>query len=228
MTPTTRPNIVSYLRVSSRGQVDGDGFPRQRDRIAKWVAANDAEHIAEFCEEGISGTTESLARPALSRLIERIMEGGIDMIIVEKADRLARDLIVSELLLRQFTELGVCVIEAEGGNDLTTDDNPTAKMIRQILGAVAEFEKSSIVRKLQAARKRKRNETGRCEGVKPYGTLAGEPEMVAAIRNLRSEGLTLRQIADEMNARGMKARSGGQWRHSVVASVLNNDLTITK
>jgi DNA invertase Pin-like site-specific DNA recombinase len=216
--------VLSYLRVSSRGQVDGDGFTRQREKIDQWIQIHGAIHLGEFREEGVSGTTDLLARPALSRLMERILSGGgIQIVLIEKADRLARDLIVGELLLRQFAEMGVQVIECEGGNDLTIGDgNPTATLVRQILGAVAEFEKSSIVRKLRSARNRKRAETGRCEGVKPYGVLAGEEQTVTVIRGLRSEGLTTRQIAEELNTRGIKSRTGGVWRHSVVARVLAN------
>lgn len=216
-------NVLSYLRVSSRGQVDGDGFPRQREKIDQWITTHGATHLGEFREEGISGTTDLLARPALSRLIEHILShGNIQTVLIEKADRLARDLIVGELLLKQFTEMGVTVIECEGGNDLTLGDgNPTAKLVRQILGAVAEFEKSSIVRKLRAARNRKRGETGRCEGVKPYGSLAGEQAVVTVIRGLRDEGLTMRQVASELDSRGIQTRSGGNWSHSVVARILS-------
>jgi hypothetical protein len=50
---------------------------------------------------------------------------------------------------------------------------------RQVLGAVAQFEKAVIVSKLKAARVRKRRATGRCEGRKPYGTRPGEADVVA-------------------------------------------------
>ena len=72
---------------------------------------------------------------------------------VDKANRLARDLVVSETLLAEFRKLGVKVVAAEGGTDLTVDnDDPSRKMIRQILGVVSEWEKSCIVQKLRAAR----------------------------------------------------------------------------
>ena len=212
---------LTYLRVSSRGQIDGDGFDRQRHTINNWMDRNSADHMGEFVEEGISGTSEITGRPALTRLMERVSMGGIDAVVIEKSDRLARDLVVSELLLRQFREMGIKVIEAEGGNDLTADENnPTAKLIRQVLGAFAEFEKSSIVQKLRVARNRKRAADGRCEGNKPYGSLEGEEAVVSVIRNLRDEGLTLRKIAGELDTRGIRNRSGGQWSAGVVGRVV--------
>lgn len=215
--------VVSYLRVSSKGQIDGDGFARQREHIGRWITSNGAAHIAEFTEDGISGTSDLINRPALTRLVSYCLEHGpIHAVVVEKADRLARDLIVSEMLIRQFSEMGIRVIEAEGGNDLTAGtDNPTATLIRQVLAAVAQFEKSSVVAKLRVARNRKRAETGRCEGAKPYGLVAGEDAVVRVIEGLRSEGLTCREIARELDRRGVPSRSGGKWSHSVVARVVS-------
>ena len=60
-------------------------------------------------------------------------------------------------------------MEVENGTHLTEGDesNATANLIRQVLGAVAEFEKTALVGKLRAARARERRETGRCEGPRP-------------------------------------------------------------
>jgi DNA invertase Pin-like site-specific DNA recombinase len=216
-------NTVSYLRVSSKNQVAGDGFERQRITINHWNTTHNAAHLAEFVEEGVSGTTEIINRPALTRLVSYVLEhGNIQAIIVEKADRLARDLITNELLLRQFVTMGVKVIEAEGGNELTSgnDSNPTAVLVRQILAAVSQFEKSSIVSKLRAARNRRRAETGRCEGRKPYGHTAAEQRVVNRITELRD--LPTREIAAILDAEGFPTRGGGErWRHSTVASIRN-------
>lgn len=217
----------AYLRVSGKGQLEGDGFPRQREKIHAWAKANGAEISAEFREEGISGTSELADRPALTDLFAAIMGNGVRLVVIEKADRLARDLIVSELLIRQFVDIGVKVIEAEGGTDLTAgnDDNPTAKLIRQILAAVAEFDKTSIVLKLKAARTRRRRETGRCEGVKPFGTFPGEPETIERMRQLRRkvpgrQRASFAKIAEVLQAEGYPTRSGKPWAASSVRDIL--------
>lgn len=57
--------------------------------------------------------------------------------------------------------------------DLLKDD-PSRKLMRQIFGAIAEYEKTMIVLKLRGARVRMRARNGRCEGAKPYGELPGE------------------------------------------------------
>jgi DNA invertase Pin-like site-specific DNA recombinase len=192
------------------------------------VASNHpGQLVTIYYEEGVSGTLDTAFRPALSAIFSKIAELSPGeprpIVIVEKADRIARDLIVGELILRQFREAGVRVIEAEGGNDLTTGtDNPTATLIRQILSAVAEFEKSSLVNKLRAARERVKKETGRCGGRQPYGHTEAERATVHRMRLLQAEGKSTRQVALRLNELGYLTRANAPWTHGAVAKILNN------
>lgn len=220
-------HAFSYLRVSSRNQIDGDGFDRQREKIRKWAAANNVSLKEEFREEGISGTNELDGRPAMVELLGALAANGVRIVIVERADRFARDLVASELLLREFSRLGVKVIEAEGGNDLSAGDdaNPTAKLVRQILGAVSEFDKTSIVLKLKAARSRVRREKGRCEGRKPFGQDEGETATLDLIRTLRRKPkrgnrLSFAAVAAKLNEDSIPSRTGKPWHPEVVRRLL--------
>ncbi len=85
---------VSYLRVSGKGQIDGDGFPRQRAAIEAYAKANNIEVVAEFRDEGVSGTKELDDRDGLAEIVARIKEGDVGLVLVENASRLARDLLV--------------------------------------------------------------------------------------------------------------------------------------
>ena len=87
-------------------------------------------------------------------------------------------------------ELGITLLISRGvrlltasGDDLTASDDPTRKMMRQIAGAFAEYEKARLVSKLRHARERKREERGKCEGRKPHGEL--HPHVVAEAKRLR-------------------------------------------
>jgi DNA invertase Pin-like site-specific DNA recombinase len=223
-----RPRSTS--EVFQTADARGLTFDRQRDKILKWAKANGAVIEKEFREEGISGTNELDGRPAMIELLGAIASNGVRTVIVERADRFARDLVASELLLREFTRLGVQVIEAEGGNDLSAgdDSNPTGKLVRQILAAVSEFDKTSIVLKLKAARTRARREKGRCEGRKPFGEREGEAEVLEQIRRLRRKvkGRTRTSFADiakKLNIDGIKTRTGKPWHPEVVRRLLGGE-----
>jgi DNA invertase Pin-like site-specific DNA recombinase len=97
--------------------------------------------LEEFSDLGVSGATELADRPGLAALLDRLESNGVRTVIVERADRLARDLMVQEVIVGQFSKLGARILTADGV-DLTSSDDPTRRLIRQVLGAVAEFEKT--------------------------------------------------------------------------------------
>jgi DNA invertase Pin-like site-specific DNA recombinase len=99
----------------------------------------------------VSGTKDLDDREGLGDLMARVRSNGIRLVLVERADRLARDLMMSEVLIAEFRQLGVTVIAADSGTDLTAgDDDPTRVLIRQVLGAVSQFEKSVDRREAQS------------------------------------------------------------------------------
>ena len=116
---------------------------------------------------------------------------------------------------------GVRVISADGGIDLTLgNDDPSGKLIRQILGAVAEWEKCALVQKLRASRLRIRRAGGTCEGKKPYGHTPEEMKVVETILEHRKSGKSYVAIANDLNAGGIKSRSGKQWHPTQVQRVI--------
>ena len=117
--------------------------------------------------------------------------------------------------------LGISIIPTSAP-DFFTEDTPTAVLVRQVLGAIAQFEKASSVAKLAAARKRKRDLEGRCEGRKPVGET--RPEVVALARKLRRRRpkggqLLLRGVLKELAARGFLNELGKPYAAKSVANV---------
>ncbi len=224
---TKGQKAVSYLRVSGKGQVDGHGLTRQKEETEGFAAAHGIEIVAEYSDAGVSGTKPMAERPGLSQLLAHILGNGVRLVLIEKADRLARDLIEGELILREFRSLEVKVIEADSGADLTAgnDPSPAGTLIRQVLGAVAEFERSALVAKLRAARDRIRAEHGRCEGPLPFGEGEGEAEALKRVLELarKPRGMprrSLGEIAAILNGEQVPTKSSGQWSRSTVAKIL--------
>jgi DNA invertase Pin-like site-specific DNA recombinase len=219
-----KTKAFSYLRVSGKGQIDGDGFKRQAETISRYAKANRIEIIQEFRDEGVSGTKEALDRPGLTDLFVAIKANGVRLVLVENATRIARDLMVSEIILAEFRKLGVKVISADGGVDLTLgNDDPTGKLVRQILAAVSEWEKCLIVQKLRASRLRIRRAGARCEGRKPYGITPEEQAVVERMTALRREKKSFVDIAEALNAKGIPTRTGPgtRWHPTQIQRILS-------
>ncbi len=216
----------SYLRVSGKGQIDGDGFPRQRETVGRYARTHSVDIVREFTDGGVCGATELADRDGLAALLDAIESNGVRLVLIERADRLARDLMVSEVILGQFRDLGVEVMAADSGTELTAGDgDPTRILIRQVLAAVAQFDKSVTVLKLRAARERLRRQKGRCEGRKPFGSRPGEQAILERMRALHrkppgGDRLGPYEIAARLNQEGLSSRTGKPWHGMTVRRIL--------
>lgn len=206
--PANPAAAVAYYRTSSAANVGGDSLTRQQHAVRAFAKRHGLEIVDEFYDPAVSGKDPIDTRPGFSSLLDRIEENGVRTVLIEDASRFARDLIVQELGVVLMIQRGVRVLTASG-EDLTETDDPARVMMRQVAAAFAQYEKERLVRKLRAARERKRAETGRCEGGRPVA-----PEVVAEAKRLArrspktGERRSLRAIARELAALGYLSRSG--------------------
>jgi DNA invertase Pin-like site-specific DNA recombinase len=228
---------VGYLRTSSAANVgaDKDSEKRQRSAIEAYAKASGVEVVGWYYDEAVSGADHVVDRPGFVSMMERLLSNGCRCIIVETANRFARDLIVQETGYAMLEGQGIELIAADSP-DAFQDDTPTAKLIRQILGAVSEFEKSMIVAKLKGARDRKRKEAGgrritdkagkevrKVEGRKSYKELA--PDVVALAKKLHrypvnGKRRSLRDVAGELAAAGHMTSAGKPYAAAAVAKMV--------
>lgn len=221
-------NTFAYIRVSGKGQVDGDGYDRQAEKINAFCNLHNLDSYGVHYEAAVSGTVEAMSRPAFLKMLEQIdasnkTEHPIQAIVVERMDRLARDLMVSEFLLRECRERGIKVFSADQGQllDMASNDvDPTRILIRQLMAALAQWEKSMLVMKLRIARDHKRETGARVEGVKPYGTMPGEASILELAYNLYQSGSGPSRVADYLNQGGFKTRGGKPWDRKTAYHIL--------
>lgn len=102
-------------------------------------------------------------------------------------------------------------------------NDPTRILMRQLMGAVAQYDKSQIVLKLRAARLRKRAAEGRCEGRKPFGRDEAEKLAIERMRALRAGGVAFDKIAERLNAENVSTRTGKPWHGVVVNRILRGE-----
>jgi DNA invertase Pin-like site-specific DNA recombinase len=215
---------VAYLRTSSAANVgaDKDSEKRQRAAIEAFARAAGYEIVDSYYDEAVSGADPVTSRSGFAAMMERIAANGVRTIIVETANRFARDLIVQETGYTMLKERGIELIAADKP-DAFLDDTPTANLIRQVLGAVSQFEKAMVVTKLKGARDRKRATGVKVEGRKNYAEI--NPEMVALAKKLRRYPVkgrrrSLRQVAHALAAAGYVSSIGTPYTATAILRML--------
>jgi DNA invertase Pin-like site-specific DNA recombinase len=216
---------VGYLRTSSAANVgqDKDSDKRQRTAIAAYAKANGFEVVDWYYDAAVSGADPVGERPGFAEMLVRLATNGAKTIIVESPDRFARDLVVQLTGHDLLKGMGIALIPTTAP-DFFTEETPTAVLIRQVLGAIAQFDKASTVAKLAAARKRKREATGeKVEGRKSHAEK--NPDLVALVHELhrkprKGDRMSLRAIADELAAKGFVNANGQPYNPKSVAAML--------
>lgn len=230
-----RLKLVGYLRVSTARQQEAFGPEVQREAIKRWASSNN-HRIVSWQQDAISGTSELASRVGWSEAETIVKAKKADGIVVARIDRLARDVLVQELLLRNTHRLGGVVMSArESENELLSGESkdPSRKLIRTILGAISEYDREMVADRLEAARKAKAASGGYAHGALPYGyrsvkgnLVPHEAEQVALERMqaLAVEGHSTREIAEILTAEGHPTKRGGKWSSPTVSRILSRDV----
>jgi len=229
--------LVSYLRVSSTGQLDGYGFDVQRADIRRWAKANGHKIVAEFTDS-VTGKYDAPDRPGLSDALHMIRKPPTaDGIVVGKLDRLARALTVQEAILALVWREGAAVFTAETGEVHRDDpDDPMRTAMRQMAGVFAELDRKTVVKRLRDGRRVKAAEGRHAVGQYPFGYAGGgkgrdrdatpredEQAAVARIVELRRAGESYRAIAATLDAEGLRPRRAGSWSAMAVRNVAQRE-----
>jgi len=223
-----RVEAFGYMRTSSSTNVgeDKDSDKRQRAAIEGYAKAAGYVIVDWFYDAAVRGSDAVALRPGFADMLDRLAGNGVRTIIVESPDRFARDLAVQLAGHDHLKSLGVTLIPATAP-DHFTEDTPTAVLVRQVLGAIAPFEKASLVAKMKAARDRKIAAGEKCGGRKAYAEREGGKELVALARALHRPDpdrrpVSLRAVAAALAERGYVTPSGRPYAPSAVASMVNS------
>ena len=131
-----KPTVYGYARVSTRGQAkDGNSLDAQDAALRR------AGAVEVYCD-AYTGTKSD--RPQLDKLMKELQSG--DTLVVTKLDRMARNLKQGIELIDSLNSRGIKVNVLNMG---LIDDTPTGKLIRNIMLALAEWERDMIVERTQ-------------------------------------------------------------------------------
>ena len=211
---------IGYRRVSGESQLDGYGLPIQYDAIHA-LAAQEGLPVDEiFTDGGISGTKDTDERPGLEAVVTYCTEHPGTTVLLPKLDRLARALAIQEHILAVLWATDATVLSCDAGENhyLRTGDDPddpTRTLIRQVLGAVAQFERGQIRLRLRNGRRRKIRDHGWAGGVEPYGwTDEREQLTISRAVAMRAANIPWRAVCAELNTAGLVKRNGQPWNET--------------
>ncbi len=178
--------VALYARVSTKN--NGQDPETQLIALREYASARKLAVFAEYVDVGISGSKDS--RPALNKLMADARKRRFDTVLVARFDRFARSTRHLVLALEEFNALGVDFISLSESVDTST---PMGKMVYTVIAAVAELERSLIRERVVMGLQRAKAQGKRLG--RPSGTKAN----VRKIQKLKSQGLSIRRIASEMN-----------------------------
>jgi|TARA_Y100001949_G_scaffold165356_1_gene161011 DNA invertase Pin-like site-specific DNA recombinase len=222
---------VSYYRTSSLKNVgaDKDSKKRQEACCDGFAKQNKYQVVNTFYDAGVSGKTNALDRPEFKRMIFWCEDNNVSTIIVEDVKRYARDVVLQETTYRTLAGMGFEIYSASG--DVKFEDDIHSTLMRQIVGAMSEYDRKSIAFRLQVARERRatQNETigyltlsgsGKCSGRKSYEEtdteLVREAKRLARINPLTKRKRSIRTIGKILFDLGYKSSAATQLSSSVI------------
>ncbi len=230
----SRKRAAGYIRVSTKEQAEeGLGLQVQREGIEKYCAEHDLDLVHIYEDAAVSGANEAKLREGWALLTLGLNCKEFEVVVVLRLDRMARDLRVQEIMLRDVGERKGVVVSVDG-TDLT-DDDPIRVMFRQMSGMIAQYHKALIILQLAAGRRTKRKNGGYAGGWHPYGyRMSGkgrdsrlvvserEASVVRAIFEAAASGLSTNRIANKLRAREEPTKRGGRWASETVRVILKN------
>ncbi len=221
MAAVKRPGI--YARVSSEEQAKNSSIGDQVSRGQAAVRLRRFGQPGVYSDEGVTGTTAN--RPEWQRLLADCRAGLIDVVLVTRWDRLARNALVGLEIAAQLEDLGVRLVVIEADFDTGT---PSGKMMRHMLVGFAALERDTLVERMGRGQHAMAERGGWPGGTQaPYGYkavgggranhLVIDEDEAAVLRLMTDwvvdEQLTTGQVAQRLNAAGLLTRKVAPWTH---------------
>lgn len=192
-------NVALYARVSTRGQE----LENQLAELSTTCAQSDWQVVRVFTDFGISGAKGRAARKGLDDLLKAVVRREVDQVCVWSIDRLGRSL---RDLINVLDELRQKSCDLYVHKQAIDTNTPSGKMLFQMLGVFAEFEREIIRERIIAGQQR-----ARAQGKRIGRKTVIDDSFQSRAARLRSDGLSLRHIGSRLSvsaATVLKALAG--------------------
>jgi site-specific DNA recombinase len=224
----TGMRVALYTRISTDEAHQPYSMEAQADRLRAYASSQENWTVTGLYRDEITGVASE--RPGLQKALEHARRGRYDLLLVFKVDRLARTVGVLVEILGELERHGVAFRSATEPFDTA---NPAGRLMVQMLGVIAEFERATIIERVIAGMEKKAAKGG-WNGSAPYG-YDYDDATAALVPNEAETPIVGRifehyvhqlwgstQIARWLNDAGLRTKRGALWSPNAVRSMLSN------
>lgn len=224
--------VAAYARVSTEQDEQQSSYEAQVNYYTAYIQNNpDWEFVGVFADEGITGTNTK-KRDGFNLMIEKALNGEIDLILTKSISRFARNTVDTLRIVRELKAAGV-EVRFEKENLHTFD--PKCELMLTILASLAQEESRSISENIRWGQQRSMQKgtvhmayscfLGYCKGKDGRPEIVEEEaEIVRSIYRMFLDGMTMRHIASYLTAQGiLTPKKKHVWSVSTVRSILTNE-----
>jgi DNA invertase Pin-like site-specific DNA recombinase len=183
-------DIVSELRRAAlcvRVSTDRQTVENQVAALSKVAEARGRQIVATFNDAGISGAKGRADRPGLDEMLKQAQRGRFDVVMAWAIDRLGRSLVDLIQTIEGLKACGVDLYLDQQSIDTTT---PAGKLMLQMRGAFAEFERSMLQARIHAGLRR-----AVANGRRLGRPLGGDPSALDQARAALGKGIGINRVA---------------------------------
>jgi DNA invertase Pin-like site-specific DNA recombinase len=211
--------VIGYVRVSTEEQASsGVSLAAQAGKLQAYAALYDLELIDIVEDAGQSA--KSLNRPGLQRVLESLRNGHAQGVLVAKLDRLTRNVAdMAALITDYFGDRARHAATLLSVADQVDTRTAAGRLVLNILASVSQWEREAIGERTRTALQYKKEQGVRL-GAPALGADEHELSTLARIRELRSESMSLREMAATLTSEGHRTKRGGKWAPETLRKVL--------
>jgi len=220
-----------YTRVSTQEQAAEGYSIEEQERLCKAaIESKGWAWVGTFSDPGVSGRT--MERPGLKEMFSAIERGEIEAVVIYKLDRLSRKQRDTMAIIEDiFIKRNVYLMSLNETLDTST---PWGRAMIGILSSFNQMESENIQERTKMGREAKVAKGGYAGGKPPIGyrvvngeleVAPEEAEMVRKVFAMRKSGMTLMGITAKLNEEGYRSKSGKEFKHSSIQTILANEET---